>query len=38
MACNKPNMSMVLTINSHENLDLKPSGRLIPLDPLFKTN
>jgi hypothetical protein len=29
---NIPDMSTVLTTNQHENLELEPSGRIIPLD------
>ena len=32
MDYNIPDMSMVLTTISHQNLDLEPTGRLIPLD------
>jgi len=32
MDYNMPDMSTVLTTNSHENLKLEPSGRIIPLD------
>ena len=28
-------MSLVLTSKSHENPGLEPSGRIVPLDPLF---
>jgi hypothetical protein len=32
MGYNIPDMSMVLTMISHENLELEPAGRPIPLD------
>jgi len=28
----KPDMSMVLTTIQHENPELEPSGRIVPLD------
>jgi hypothetical protein len=33
MVYNIPDMSLALTTISHENLELEPSGRIIPLDP-----